>query len=216
MDLTLYGYWRSSAAYRLRIALNLKAVPYEKVSVNIAPDASVQKSAEFQSINPQSRVPVLKVGETYLTQSMAILEWLEETYPQPALLPTDPILRAECRAFADLIACDIHPINNLSVLQALKHDFAASPEQISDWYAHWIKIGFFALEKCAEKSRGPFLFGEAPGLAEICLIPQIYNAHRYKVDMQVFPHLAAIDTKCLALEAFDRARPEHQDEARSV
>ena len=211
--LKLYGYWRSSAAYRLRIAMNLKGLAYEQVSVNIAPSASAQKAADFRAINPQMRVPVLETERGFLTQSMAILEWIEETYPQTPMLPDDPFHKAECRAFADTIATDVHPLNNLSVLVALKQDFEASPDQVNAWYADWILRGFAALEVGAQKREGAFLFGDGPGLAEICLIPQMYNARRYAVDLSDFPALVEVDATCMALPAFQRAAPEAQPDA---
>lgn len=211
--LRLYGYWRSSAAYRLRIALNLKAIPYEAISVNIAPESSAQKEDAFKALNPQMRVPVLETGAGALTQSMAILEWLEEAYPETPILPSTPFERARCRAFADVIACDVHPLNNLSVLQAIKHELGADQDQVSAWYADWILRGFAALETVAATRDGVFLFDEHPGLAEICLVPQIYNARRYEVDLGAFPALLEIDAACHALPAFQAAIPDNQPDA---
>ena len=208
--LKLYGYWRSSAAFRLRIALNLKGVPYAPVSVNIAPGQSAQKQADFKAMNPQMRVPVLETPEGLLTQSMAILEWIEETYPDHPILPVGAYERATCRAFADVIACDIHPLNNLSVLTALKQDLSADKAQVSHWYADWILRGFEALEGVARGRKQTFLYGDAPSLAEICLIPQIYNARRFNVDLTAFPALVEVDRACMALKAFERAAPENQ------
>jgi len=211
--LKLYGYWRSSAAYRLRIALNLKGVPYEQVSVNIAPARSAQKEAGFKAINPQMRVPVLETPAGLLTQSMAILEWIEETYPDHPILPADAFERAACRAFADVIACDVHPLNNLSVLTALKQDLGADKAQVSHWYADWILRGFEALEVSARGRKHAFLYSDTPGLAEICLIPQIYNARRFNVDLTAFPALVEVDKACMALQAFEQAAPENQPDA---
>lgn len=211
--LKIHGYWRSSAAYRLRIALNLKNIPYEQVSVNIAPAASAQKEEIFKAINPQMRVPVLETDEGMLTQSMAILEWVEETYVEIPMLPADTFARAQCRAFADVIACDVHPLNNLSVLAALKQDLNADAAQVSHWYADWILRGFAALEASAIGRKNTFLYGDTPGLAEICLIPQMYNARRFNVDLSAFPRLVAIDAACMALDAFERAAPENQPDA---
>jgi len=211
--LKLYGYWRSSAAYRVRIALHLKSVPFERVSINIAPSASAQREEGFKVLNPQMRVPVLETVDGILTQSMAIMEWLEETYPDVPILPKSAFQRAECRAFADTIACDVHPLNNLSVLSALKRDFGASPAQVSHWYGDWIQRGFAALESIAEKRDSRFLYGETPSLAEICLIPQIKNARRFEVDLAEFPELVAIDRACQQLEAFQKAAPEAQTDA---
>ena len=214
MTLKLHGYWRSSAAYRLRIALNLKNVAYESLSVNIAPGTSAQKEPDFKALNPQMRVPVLETDEGLLTQSMAILEWIEETYPEPAMLPTDAMTRAKCRAFADLVACDIHPLNNLSVLVSLREDFGADKAAVSHWYADWILRGFAALEAMAAERDGVFLYGEQPGLAEICLVPQIYNARRYEVDLSAFPNLLAVDAACAEIPAFQKAAPEQQSDSK--
>jgi len=211
--LKLHGYWRSSAAYRVRIALNLKSIPYEQVSVPIAPSVGGQYEPEFKAMNPQMRVPVLETGEGVLTQSMAMLEWIDETYPDVPILPANAFQRAECRAFADTIACDVHPLNNVSVLVALKIDFAADPEQINHWYSDWILKGFTALEVYAAKRQGTFLYGDTPSLAEICLIPQMYNARRYGVDLSDFPELLAVDEACAAREAFQLAAPQVQPDA---
>lgn len=213
MSLKLYGYWRSSAAYRLRIALHIKNIPYEHVGVNIAPNTSEQKTDAFKMLNPQMRVPVLETPEGMLTQSMAILEWIEETYPSPSILPEKAFDRAQCRAFADTVACDIHPLNNLSVLNALKQDFNADKEAVARWYADWIRRGFEALEVVASKRNGLFLFGEAPSIAEICLVPQVYNAHRFNVNLDAYPHLVAIDEACGSLEPFQKAAPGNQPDA---
>ena len=211
--LRLYGYWRSSAAYRLRIAMNLKGLEYAQLPINIAPAASEQIGAEFQALNPQMRVPVLEADGELLTQSMAILEWLEETYPQIPLVPANKLSRARCRAFADIIACDVHPLNNLSVLSQLKDAFGAGPDQISDWYADWIRRGFFALEAMVQDKTTKFAYGEEPSFAEICLVPQIYNARRFDVDLSAFPTLVQLDAESMELEAFQRAVPEVQPDA---
>lgn len=211
--LKLFGYWRSSAAYRLRIAMNMKGLDYVQESVNIAPASSAQHTDSFKALNPQMRVPVLETPGGVLTQSMAILEWLDETYPEPSLLPSDLIERAKCRGFADTVACDIHPLNNLSVLIALKKDFGATDDQVNAWYGDWILRGFSALEVAASEHKNVFLFGDHPGLAEISLIPQIYNARRYNVDLSDFSNLLAIDQACQSLDAFRKAAPENQADA---
>ena len=207
--LKLYGYWRSSAAYRLRIALNLKGVDHESVAVNIAPGADEQMGAAYKALNPQMRVPSIEVEGQVAGQSMAILEWIEETWPQPPLLPSNAWTRLEVRAFADVIACDIHPLNNLSVLGKLRTDFSAGPDAIADWYRDWIIRGFTALEVQAQKHSGEkFLFGDVPTLAEVCLVPQMYNARRFETPLGDFPRLAEIDANCRELDAFRRASPE--------
>ena len=208
----LYGYFRSSAAYRVRIALNLKQLPHDHEAVHLTRDGGRQRSAEYRAINPQRRVPALALSSgAVLIQSLAIIEYLDEIHPAPPLLPTDPVARAQVRAFAQVIACDIHPLNNTSVLNylkgPLKHDQAAADE----WYRHWVKEGFEALE--ALVPGGPYAFGADVTLADLCLVPQVFNARRFKVDMAKYPKLAAVDAACARLQAFEKARPENQPDA---
>ena len=207
--LKLYDYWRSSAAYRLRIALHLKGLDFTSQAVNIAPGADEQLRDAYRALNPQMRVPTLEVDGKRSGQSMAILEWLDETYPDPPLLPSDPWMRLEVRAFADIIACDIHPLNNLSVLMKLRGDLEADDDAVNEWYRDWIVRGFTALEeKAVANASNTYLFGERPGLAEICLVPQVANARRYETDLSGFPRLVEMDAKCRELDAFKKAAPE--------
>jgi maleylacetoacetate isomerase len=208
----LYTYFRSSAAYRVRIACNLKGIAYEAIPIHLTKDGGRQHSAEFRAVNPHGRVPALLLDSgDVLTQSLAIIEYLDETYPEPALLPKDPVVRAKVRAFSQVIACDIHPLNNLIALQYLRRTLKHEQPEIDAWYHHWVLQGFEALETALQN--GPYAFGSAVTLADICLVPQMYNARRLKVPLDKFPKLAAIDAACLKLPAFDRARPENQPDA---
>ncbi len=204
----LYDYFRSSAAYRVRVALNLKGVAYESVPVHLV--KGEQSAADYLAINPQGRVPALAVDGTVLVQSPAILEYLEETHPEPPLLPADPIRRARVRSVAALIGCDIHPLNNLAVLRRLK---AMGHEQpaIDEWYRHWVVTGLDAVEAMIEG--GPFCFGETPTLADLYLVPQVFNARRFSVPLDRYPKIQAAEAACLALPAFRDAAPEAQPDA---
>jgi len=205
----LYDYWRSSAAYRVRIALNLKGLSYESLPVNIAPGADEQRADAYKSVNAQMRVPTLEVDGRRAGQSMAVIEWLDETYPEPPLLPSDPWMRLQARSFADTIACDIHPLNNLSVLAALRSDFGADEAAVTHWYHDWIRRGFEALEDFAVGHKSQtFLFGDSPTMAEVALIPQVANARRFEMDLSPYPTLVALDAACMQLDAFQRASPE--------
>ena len=205
----LHSYFRSSAAYRLRIALALKGLDYDYVAVNLL--KSEQKEDRYRSLNPIGLVPALQLdSHEVLTQSVAILEWLEEQYPSPALLPTDAISRARVRAFVNVIACDIHPICNLSVTHHLKTEFGADQGAILGWYHQWMSRGFEALETLAASTQGTFCMGDSVSLADVCLIPQLYNANRFGIDLGPYPTLAAINTHCLTLDAFKSAAPEQQ------
>jgi maleylpyruvate isomerase len=208
----LYSYFRSSAAYRARIALNLKDIAYETISVHLTKDGGHNLRPEFRAINPQMRVPVLVTpGGDRLIQSLAIIEYLDETYPNPPLLPKDPIARAKVRALAELIACDIHPLNNVGPLRYLKNTLHQEQSAIDAWYHHWVMAGFEPLEALMEA--GPYTCGSEVTLADICLVPQVYNARRLKVPLDKFPKILAAEAACLALPAFDRARPENQPDA---
>lgn len=204
----LYDYWRSSACFRLRIGFNLKGIVYESEVVNLHPDFSEQLGASYKAINPQQRVPAVEIDGQIFSQSMAILDWMDEAYPSPAFLPEAPLDRMRARAFAETVACDIHPLNNISILGYLREAFGADKDAIGAWYATWIIRGFEALEVHARQSKTDFLFGDQPGLAEICLIPQVYNARRFNVDLSPYSRLVEIDTKCMELKAFRNAAPE--------
>jgi maleylacetoacetate isomerase len=208
----LYSYFRSSAAYRVRIALNLKGLPYEMDFVHLTKDGGRQHSAEFNAINPAKLVPALRLDSgDVLTQSLAIIDYLDETHPQPPLLPVDPVQRAKVRAVALTIACDIHPIDNLRVLQYLKRTLKHEQSDIDAWYHHWIIQGFNAIE--AAIAPEPYCFGAQVTLADICLVPQVFNARRLNVPLEAFPKIVAVESACLKLAAFDKARPENQPDA---
>jgi maleylpyruvate isomerase len=208
----LYSYFRSSAAYRVRIALNLKGLAYDTIAIHLIKDGGHNRRPEYQMVNPQMRVPTLIApGNEVLIQSLAIIEYLDETHPEPPLLPKDPIARANVRALAQLIACDIHPLNNTSPLRYLKHKMGQEQSAIDAWYHHWVVEGFEALE--ALMSSGPYSCGAQVTLADVCLVPQVANARRLKVPLDKFPKIVAADAACMKLLAFDRARPENQPDA---
>ncbi|MGM8885386.1 maleylacetoacetate isomerase [Psychrobacter sp. 1U2] len=211
--MTLYGYFRSSTAYRTRIALNLKGLDYDNVSVNLAKDKQLE--AEFKALNPQGLVPVLQTDDLLLYQSPAILEWLEEVYPTPALLPKDAAGRMQVRAISAMIGCDMHPINNRRILQYLRNELSVDEEEVMAWCNRWISEGFAALEKrlAADKARGDFCYGDSPTLADCYLIPQVSSARRFKVDLSAYPNIVAIDTHCRTLKAFGNADPMMQPDA---
>lgn len=207
-----FGYFRSSAAYRCRIAFNLKGLQPEFVPVHLVRDGGAQKSADFRAVNPQSLVPALVDGDLTLTQSLAIIEWLDETRPAPPLLPSEPDLRAKVRAFAMAIACDIHPLQNLRVLNYLRNEYGQDQSGIERWCQRWIGEGLAACEAllAREPRRGDFCFGDIPGLADICLTPQIFSARRFKVELEAFPRLLAVEAACASLPAFADAHPSRQ------
>ena len=196
----------------MRIALHLKGIAYETTSIHLIKEGGLNRRPEFRAINPQMRVPVLvtDAGQV-LIQSLAIIEYLEETHPEPALLPKDPLARAHIRALADLIACDIHPLNNTSALRYLKRELHQDQSAIDAWYHHWVIEGFEALETLM--TPGPYACGDKVTIADVCLVPQVANARRLKVPLERFPKIVGVDAACRALEAFDRARPENQPDA---
>jgi maleylpyruvate isomerase len=211
----LYGYFRSSASYRVRIALNLKGLPCEQELVDLRAPASAQRSAQFRALNPQALVPVLGDGASVITQSLAILEYLEETHPQPPLLPAAPAARAQVRSLALQIACEIHPLDNLRVLNYLREALGASDAAVDRWYAHWVQLGFGALEQQAQQlsSARRYMFGDSVTLADVFLLPQMYNARRFKVEVSAYPTLLAICAHLETLPAFASAAPHLQPDA---
>lgn len=211
----LYSYWRSSAAYRVRIALNLKGLAYETVPVHLLREGGEQHSADFNHLNPQELVPVLGIGHRTLRQSMAIIEYLDENWPTPPLMPATARDRQRVRALAQIIACDIHPLNNLRVMQFLETTFNVPQAERDLWTRHWLSEGLKALEANLfdNPGTGTYCEGELPTLADCLLVPQVYNAQRFHVDMTPFPTVMRINETCLALDAFQAARPENQPDA---
>jgi maleylpyruvate isomerase len=211
----LYGFFRSSASYRARIALNFKGIPYESVGVDLRAGTSAQRSAQFLSLNPEGLVPVLVDGDQAITQSLAIVEYLEERHPTPALLPRLALERARVRALALAIACDIHPLNNLRVLNYLRSPLGHDDQAVDGWYAHWIARGLAALEHEVQSSSGDgrHMFGTTVSMADVFVVPQMYNARRFKCDTAPYPTLRAICAHLEELPAFAAAAPERQPEA---
>lgn len=209
----LYNFFRSGTSHRLRIALNLKGITTDYVAVDLRVEAHLKEA--FKSVNPQQLVPALDTGEQVLIQSPAIIEWLEEKYPTPALLPAQAEERAHVRALAAIVGCDVHPINNRRILETLRKQFGANEDAINAWCATWIGAGFDAYEAllAADSQRGRFSFGDRPGLADVYLIPQIESARRFKVDLSRWPLIAGIEQACNALEAFQKAAPSMQPDA---
>jgi maleylacetoacetate isomerase len=205
----LYTYFRSSAAYRVRIALNLKGVDYEAVPVNLL--KGEQREGPYKAVNPQGRIPALDIGDTILVQSPAILEYLDEVYPEPPLLPAGAVERARVRAIASIVGCDIHPLNNLAVLSYIKHRLGHDQTVVDEWYVHWVRQGFEAIEALIEP--GPFAFGSRPTLADIYLVPQIFNARRFNIPLDPYPKIVAVEAACAALQAFQDAAPARQPDA---
>jgi maleylacetoacetate isomerase len=203
-----YDYYRSSAAYRVRIALNLKGVDYETRPVNLL--ESEQKADDYRALNPQGLVPMLEIDGHRLTQSLAIITYLAQRFPEPPIIPADPAQAAHVRAMALSIACDIHPLNNLRVLKYLKGELGQPQEAVDGWYAHWITEGLNALEATAKPRAGQFLFGDQPTVADICLVPQLYNARRFNVPLGDWPTLLRAEENANAIEAFAAAHPDRQ------
>ncbi|SDH32147.1 maleylacetoacetate isomerase [Pseudomonas flavescens] len=214
--LTLYGYWRSSAAYRVRIALNLKGLAYRQVAVHLVRDGGEQHADAYRALNPQGLVPLLVDEEnagTRIAQSLAILEYLDEVFPVPPILPGDPAQRAAVRALALHIACEVHPLDNLRVLQYLERELGVSEEGRNAWYRHWVAQGLAAVEQGLVAYGETFSLGKRPGYLEACLLPQVYNARRFDCDLDAYPRILALTARCEALEAFRQAAPDAQPDA---
>lgn len=213
--LQLYSYFRSSASYRVRIALNLKGLPFEYVPVHLLKDGGQHHTVDYQRVNPAELVPTLVDDGHAIGQSLPIMEYLDETHPEPALLPPDALSRARVRALAQSIACEIHPLNNLRVLQYLERDLKLDETTKATWYRHWITLGFTALEAMLadNPNTGAFCHGDTPGLADCCLIPQIANSRRFDTPLDAFPNIRRIEQACLALAAFTKAAPQLQPDA---
>lgn len=211
----LYSYWRSTAAYRVRAALAFKGIDFEHVIVNLVKDGGEQHGAAFRNVNPQGRVPVLVDGDAVIGQSLAIIEYLEERFPVPALLPKAPADRAFARQIALAVACDMHPLNNLSVLNYLSGHLGAEESARRDWYHHWVREGFNAIEALLKTraAEGPFCLGKDLTVADVFLVPQVYNARRFEVPLDAWRRITAIEAQCLDLDVFQRARPEAQPDA---
>ena len=211
----LYTFFRSSASYRVRIALNLKGLDYEQAPIHLRRGGGEQLKPSYKAINPQALVPALEDEGQIFSQSLAIIEYLEERHPKPPLLPSDAAERAVVRSMALLIACEVHPIQNLRVLNHLKSDHNQSDDDTIRWARHWINLGFSALEQMiiSVTDQGDFCFGKTPTIADICLVPQLGNARRFGVDLSAYPKLLAIESACMSLPAFANAAPEHQPDA---
>ena len=211
--LKLYGYWRSSAAYRVRIALNLKGLAFENLPVHLVKDGGQQHSADYRALNPQGLVPLLVDGDERIGQSLAIFEYLEEIFPLPPLLPDDPADRARVRSLALHIACDVHPLNNTRVLQYLSGTLGVDDEVKNEWVRHWITTGLTSVEQGLAPFAGRLSLGKRPGYLEACLIPQVYNARRFACDLTAYPRILEMVDRCETLEAFANAAPEVQPDA---
>lgn len=215
MSVALHTYFRSTAAWRVRIALALKGVPYDAVPVHLLRDGGEQHSERYRKLNPQGLVPLLVEGDEVVAQSLAIIEYLDETRPEPPLLPRSPAGRARVRALAQLVACDIHPLNNLRVQQYLATHLGADDAAKRDWMHHWMQAGFAALEAmlAGDPRTGTCCHGDTPTIADLCLIPQLYNARRFSLELDAYPTLVRIDAHCTSLPAFKDTAPERQADA---
>ena len=211
----LYSFFRSSASYRVRIALHLKGVSYEQAPIHLRRGGGEQFTAAYKAVNPQALVPALEDNGKILTQSLAIIEYLEDKYPRPPLLPADPADKALVRGMALIIACEVHPIQNLRVLNYVKKEYNQTDDQVNRWAQHWINLGLTALEQliAAQPKRGKFCFGDTPTLADICLVPQLGNARRYGSDLSQYPNILGVEKNCMTLPAFVNAAPEKQPDA---
>ena len=214
-DYTLYGYFRSSAAFRVRIALNLKGIAPALHFIHLLRGGGEQHAEAYRALNPQQLIPALAHDGHLITQSLAIVEYLDETVPEPPLLPKDAYGRARARELAYIVACDIHPVNNLRIGRYMKRSFGADDEQVFDWHRHWIRAGFDALEAMLARSphTGLYCHGDTPSIADICLIPQAFNARRVKLDLDTWPIIARIEAHAMAHPAFDAAQPKNQPDA---
>ncbi len=213
--ITLYTYWRSSAAYRVRIALNLKGLAWKPAAVNLARGGGEHRLPGYREINPEGLVPTLRYGDQSVSQSLAIMEFLEEQHPQPSLIPGDAVARSRIRALSMAVACDIHPLNNLRVMKYLKASCGQSDADVSRWYGHWIAEGFSRVEArlTGDGDSGRYCFGDTPTMADCCLVPQVYNAKRFECDLRPYPVIRRINDACLELDAFRNAEPSAQPDA---
>jgi maleylacetoacetate isomerase len=211
--LLLFGYWRSSSAYRVRLALNLKGIDYEQRAVHLVRDGGEQKQPEYRALNPLGLVPALRHGDRVIVQSVAICEYLEELFPQPALLPAGAAQRARARAMVQTIASEIQPLNNLSVTGYLGQELQQTEAAVNRWYAHWVARGFAAIETWLATTAGTFCLGDRPGLADCFLVPQVYNAERFACDLEPYPLIRGVAARCREQEPFRRAAPENQPDA---
>lgn len=209
--ITLYDYYRSSCSYRVRIALNLKQIPHQLKEVHLVKNGGEQFSDWYQKLHPHASVPIMVDGDLVLSQSLAILNYLDEKYPQKKILPNNIELKAKIISFAQIIVADIHPIDNLRILKYLQSELGVNDTQKIEWYKHWIVKGFITLEKLLDNSAGTYCFGDEITLADLCLVPQVYNANRFEVDMGTFPNITRVNANAMKLDAFAKADPDCQE-----